>query len=246
MKPIRKVALSKEGNQYYIRDLDADFHTKEGFIRKEDLKKNSVVKTNLGSELFIFEPDFMDCYKKIKRLPQVIPLKDTGAIVAYTGINKNSKIVDAGAGSGALSLFLAHLAKEVTTYELRDDFIAVVKENMEFMKIKNLTIKKKDITQGIEEKNVDLVTLDVPKPWEALGSVEKSLKLGGFLVSYSPTIVQVSDLVNKLAEHKSLMHLKTIEIIEREWEVVERKVRPMSQMLGHSGFLTFIRKVASK
>ena len=86
-----------------------------------------------------------------------------------------------------------------------------------------------------------MVVLDLPEPWKALESAEKSLKAGGFLVSYSPTIPQVMDFVNTLDE--SFAYLKTSEIIEREWEVKERKVRPRSQAIGHSGFITFARKL---
>ncbi|MBI2546465.1 methyltransferase domain-containing protein [Candidatus Woesearchaeota archaeon] len=245
MESVKRIALSKEGNQYYIRNITQDYHTKEGYIRKEDLKKKAAIaKTNTGSELFIFEPGFIDSYRKIKRLPQIIPLKDIGAIIAVTGISPKSKVVDAGSGSGALALFLAHLVKEVTTYEIRDDFIAVVRENIAALGIKNIKVKKKDVTQGIDEKNVDLVVLDMPNPWDALPAVQKSLKVGGFLVSYSPTIVQAADVVHALKDHKSLLHIKTTETLEREWEIDERRIRPHSQMLAHSGFLTFIRKVS--
>jgi len=245
MQPIKKIAISKDGKKYYIRDISKDYHTNEGFIKKEFLSKNnSIVKTNTGIEIYILDPSFIDLYRKIKRLPQIIPLKDIGAIIANTGINKNSLVVDGGTGSGALAIFLSNIVKQVISYEIRDDFIKVADENIKLLKIKNLKIKKKDISQGIDEKNLNLITLDIPKPWEILEHAENSLKLGGFLVSYSPTIVQTADLVNAISKHKKLMHIKTIEILEREWEIEERKVRPKSRMMAHSGFLTFIRKVA--
>ncbi len=246
MEQIKKIAISKNGKKYYIRDLSRDYHTHEGFIKKEDLEKNSsIVKTNTGDELYILNPNFIDLYRKIKRLPQIIPLKDIGIIIANTGINRNSIVLDAGSGSGALAIFLSNIAKEVISYEIRDDFIKIVKENIKSLGIKNLKIKKKDVYQGIDEKNLDLITLDVPKPWIVLEHAGKSLKLGAFLVSYSPTIVQAMDIVNNLPEHKNLLHVKTVEILEREWEIEERRVRPKSRILGHSGFITFIRKVAN-
>ncbi len=246
MEQIKKIAISRDGKKYFIRDTTKDYHTKEGFIRKEELKKtSSIARTNTGSELYIFNPKFIDLYNKIKRLPQIIPLKDIGAIIANTGINKKSYVLDAGSGSGALSLFLSNIVKRVVTYEIRDDFIKIVRHNIQLLKIKNLNVEKKDIYLGIDEKNLDLITLDVPKPWEVLAHAEKSLKLGGFLVSYSPTIVQVSDLVNSVKNCKTLLHIKTMETLEREWEIEERRVRPKSRMLGHSGFLTFIRKISA-
>jgi len=190
----------------------------------------------------LLNADFIDVYKKIKRSAQIISLKDIGAIIAYTGVNRNSKVVDAGAGSGALACFLAHICKEVTTYEIRDDFYNIVKENKERLGLKNLNIKKKDVFEGITERDVDLITLDLPDPWNALDAVNKALKVGGFLVSYSPTIFQVADFVNQLTD--DFIHLLTIELIKREWEIKGRKVRPITTQNVHTGFLSFVRKIS--
>ncbi|MBI1969972.1 tRNA (adenine-N1)-methyltransferase, partial [Candidatus Woesearchaeota archaeon] len=142
-----------------------------------------------------------------------------------------------------LCCFLARIAKKVITYDIREDFIKVVEQNKKFLKLNNLIIKKKNIYEGIIEKNVDLITLDLPEPWKALDAVAKSLKHGGFLMSYSPTIPQVSDFVEAVKQHEHFVYLKTIEIIEREWELEERKIKPKSQPIGHSGFLTFVRRI---
>ena len=112
------------------------------------------------------------------------------------------------------------------------------------MEMKNITLKNKDIYSGIDEKNIDLINLDLPEPWQALNSVIEALKVGGYLVSYVPTIPQVMDLVQGITNQKRLLHIKTIEILEREWEIDHRKVRPKTQGIGHSGFLTFARKIA--
>jgi tRNA (adenine57-N1/adenine58-N1)-methyltransferase len=249
---IKKVKVLKEKNKeiilekprkYLVQDISKDFHSKDGIVLKKDLKRKngSKVKTNIGKEFTLLSADFMDIYKKIKRGAQIISLKDIGAIVAYTGINKTSKVVDAGAGSGALACFLAHICKEVTTYEIRDDFYKIVKENKEKLDLKNLNVKKKDVFKGISERNVDLVTLDLPDPWNALGVVSKALKIGGYLVSYSPTIFQVADFVNKLSD--DYVHLLTLELIKREWEIKGRKVRPITTQNVHTGFLSFVRKI---
>ncbi len=182
-------------------------------------------------------------YKKIKRDAQIIPLKDIGLIIAETGMNKNSKIVDAGAGSGALACFLAHLCKEVVTYEIREDFINIVKKNIELLNIKNLKINNKNIYNGISEKNMDVVILDLPEPWKAIDSARKALNIGGFLVSYSPCIPQTMDFVNEINKDKNFVHMKTSEIIEMEWEIEERKVRPKSKGIGHSGLISFCRRI---
>lgn len=239
-----KVLMNKN-DKFLIKDVNKDFHTKYGFFRKEDLKAKagSKIISNTKKAFTVFDPYFIDLHKKIKRDAQIIPLKDIGLIVAETGINSNSKIVDAGSGSGALCCFLANIVKEVVTYEIREDFIEIVKKNIDFLKLKNVKIKNKDIYDGVDEKNIDLIVLDLPEPWKAIGSAKKALKAGGFLVSYSPTIPQTADFVNEINKDKNFVHVKTSEIIEREWEIDGRKVRPRSQQIGHSGFISFVRRI---
>lgn len=238
----KEIVLEKQ-RKYLVQDISKDFHSKDGIITKNNLKKKSGSKitSNTGREFTILNADFMDIYKKIKRSAQIVSLKDIGAIVAYTGINKTSKVLDAGAGSGALACFLARICKEVTTYEIREDFYQLVKENIKKLGLTNITIKNKDITKGIAEKNIDVVTLDLPDPWNALDAVTKALKTGGYLVSFSPTIFQVADFVNNLPD--DFIHLLTFELIKREWEVKGRKVRPITTQNVHTGFLSFCRKI---
>lgn len=248
MEPIKKVIITRQGRKFFAKNPDEDLHTQYGFIKKEDLnkaKEGEMLKSNTNKEFFIFNPSFIDLYRKIKRDAQIIPLKDVGFIIAETGINKESRVLDAGSGSGALACFLAAIAKEVITYEIREDFIGVVKQNIEFLNLKNIKIKNKNIYEEIDDKNIDVIILDVPEPWKALDNCIKSLKPGGFIVSYSPSIPQVADFVNTVKKNDNFVYLKTSEITEREWEVEERKVRPKSSAIGHSGFMSFARKVTS-
>ena len=243
---IKKVLITRQGKKYYAKDLEQDLHTQYGFVGKKDLKNakdGSLLKSNTGKEFFIFNPSFIDLYRKIKRDAQIIPLKDIGFIITETGISKESKVLDAGSGSGALACFLAAIAKEVVTYEIREDFIEIVKSNIEFLGLKNIKIKNKNIYEGIDDKNIDAIILDVPEPWIAIKNCAKSLKPGGFLVSYSPSVPQVADFANAIRKNENFVYIKTVEITEREWEVEERKVRPKSSGIGHSGFLSFARKV---
>ena len=151
-------------------------------------------------------------------------------------------MVDAGSGSGALALFLAGIARKVVSYEIREDFAELAAGNARLLKLKNLTVKNRDVRGGIDEREADAVTLDLPAPWEALDAAAGALKGGGFLASYSPTVPQVSDLLSAAAE-KKFLHVKTVEVVQREWEFRERVVRPKSQAIGHSGFLSYLRKV---
>lgn len=233
-----------KATQYFVEDLSKDFHTAFGVVSKKDLQKNGeIVKSSIGKEFIIFEADFSDKYKRLKKLPQTIPSKDIGLIIAETGINKESRIVEAGLGSGALACALANIAKEVVSYEIREDHIKVAQKNIINLELKNVTVKNKSIYEGIEEKNSDLIVFDLPEPWKAIEHASNALKIGGFLISYSPTIPQVMDFVSEISKKEELIVVKTIEVIERLWEVEGRKVRPKSISIGHSGFLTFVRKV---
>ena len=240
----REITISKQ-RFFYVSDLNNDFVTDDGKIDKKDFKKKdgSIVKTNTNKEFIIFSADFIDDYKRIKRKAQIITPKDIGIILAETGVDKKSKVVDAGTGSGALACYLARICKEVTSYDIRDDSIEVGKKNKEFLGLKNLKIKKKDIFKGIDEEELDLIVLDVPNPWNAIKSCEKSLKIGGYLVIYVPTVLQIVDFVNEIKKYDSFVYLKTIELIERKWKIGGMVARPNSEAIGHTAFLTFVRKI---
>jgi tRNA (adenine57-N1/adenine58-N1)-methyltransferase len=227
-----------------VREGEKDLHTQYGVVKDVfKAKDGTKVESNTGKEFYVFSPFFADVYRKIKRGAQIIPLKDIAIIVAETGIGKENVVVDAGAGSGAFACFLAHIAKHVTTYELREDFMEIVKKNIASLELKNITLKHKDIYKGIDEEDVDVVTLDVPEPWKVISSAADALKPGGFLVAYCPTIPQTADFVNAIHDNPRFAHLKTTEIMEREWEVSGRKVRPKTAAIGHSGMLSFCRKL---
>ena len=242
---IKKILLADSGRKFFVKDLEHDFHTQFGYVTAAALKKakpGAILKTNTGTELVALAPQFIDLYQKIARGPQVITPKDIGTIIAETGIGKTSTVVDAGGGSGALTFFLAHLCRKVTTYEVRSDFARLLEGNKALLGMKNITIKNKDVCQGIDEKNLDLITLDLPEPWHALVHATQALKPGGFLVTYNPSITQAAQLVEAVKQSRGMQYLKTKEVLERKWEIDGRKVRPYNRMLAHTGFLVFCRK----
>ncbi|MFA5142463.1 MAG: methyltransferase domain-containing protein [Candidatus Woesearchaeota archaeon] len=243
VKELEKEVTLVRQREFFVHDTTKDYHTDQGFITKADLKKKGQIKSSRGSDFNIIEASFIDLYKRIKRIAQIIPRKDVGYIIAEAGIGKDSVIVDSGSGSGGLCLFLAHIAKKVTTYDLKKEHVELVNYNIKNLGLKNIKCKEHNIYTGIPDKNVDILTLDLPEPWLVLNHAVKALKPGGIIVSYSPCIPQVADFVNKANTMPDYIHLKTVEIMEREWEVSERKVRPKSKMMGHSGFLTFIRRI---
>lgn len=243
------ILITKGGKKFTSVDISKDFHSQFGLIKKEQFKGASpgtVLKTNMDKELYLLEKDFLDKFSKIKRGAQIITRKDAGYILANTGIGRDSVVIDAGAGSGALSIFLARYVKRVHSYELREDHLKIVKTNIDKLEIKNIKLNQGDVCKDVKEKNADLLTLDIPEPWTAMETLSKSLKVGGYCVSYSPCITQSMQFVEAIKKEGKYVILETIEISKRDWDVLGKKVRPSAQQsLGHTAFLTFVRKITN-
>ena len=242
------VLIAREDASHLI-DLDSlnsDFGTSHGIIRKQDLVQagfGDEVKTHVGKKFRVVEPFFQDLFRKMKRGPQIITLKDASFIAAMTGVKPGSKVLDAGAGSGLLTSYMAVLGAKVDSYEVREDFLKIAENNVKLFGVeKNVNFVKADVYKKIGSGDYDAVTLDVPEPWKALKNVEKALKHGGRLAAYIPTIKQVIRFWEDLEKRKNLHFEKAVEILERGWKVTDKSVRPNTQMLGHTGFLVFARK----
>ena len=232
---------------YFIRAGDRKINTEFGIIDQSELLKKKFgdkIKTHSGEEFIIVKPNLIDIlFKKTKRLPQIIMPKDASLILAYTGIASDSLIVDAGTGSGFLSMFLGYYCNKgkVVTYEKRPEFAKVARNNIELNGLKNVFVKEKDVLKGIDEKNVDLITLDLEFPEQIVENCFDSLKSGGWLVVYSPHIEQVIK-VRKEIERLNFTQVKTIENIIREWRVGRHTLPEVSGVM-HTGWLTFARKI---
>ena len=200
-------------------------------------------KIKIGKEEFsVLKPTITDFLRKARRGPQVILPKDTGLILSITGCSPDWKVVDAGAGSGFLTMFLANLGCKVYGYEKNEAFYEIVKNNVKKFGLKNAKIKNADITKGIKEKNVDMITLDMKDPQKAVKNAFSALKPGGWLVVYSMHIEEVKK-VNKELKKYDFTSFNIIECLHREWQTVKDFTRPKNHMLAHTGFLTFARKL---
>jgi tRNA (adenine57-N1/adenine58-N1)-methyltransferase len=210
------------------------------------LKKNfgDSIQTHLEEKFVIVKPTVLDILTRVaKRLPQIVTPKDASLIIAYTGISQDSLVVDSGTGSGFLAIFLGFYCKDgkIVSYEKNPEFAKIAKENIKLCGLENVEIKEKDILKGIEEKNVDLVTLDMEKAEEVIKHAYDALKPGGWLVVYSPYIEQVISVRSKITK-LNFTQLKTIESIVREWRVGRHTLPEVSGVM-HTGWLTFARKV---
>ncbi|RJQ17093.1 methyltransferase domain-containing protein [Candidatus Woesearchaeota archaeon] len=238
---LNKTVIVQKAKKYLIEDTDKDYATEYGIIAHKDFSKDKAVSST-GKEFFVLEPEFIDYYKRIKRLPQTISLKDIGTIITTCGINKNSIVAESGTGSAGLTSFLAMVCKKVHSYDIEDAHLELSKKTLEKLKIKNVVLKKHDIYKNFPVKNVDVVCLDVPEPWHAVKSAMNAVKKGGFIVSYSPCITQSMEFVEAVRKEENLLYIKTVETIERAWKIEGKAVRPKSE-LSHSAFISFVRRL---
>jgi len=180
-------------------------------------------------------------YKKLRRGPQVILPKDIGIIIAFSGIDKNSVCVDAGTGSGWLTVSLARICKRVYSYEIRDDFLRIAEHNINSLGLDNVMLKNGDVFKRIDEKEIDLVTLDLPSSEKALRNAKKALRQGGTVVGYLPHMEQVKKYVAKL-EALKFVDIYTVEVIVRDILVRKEGTRPSTKGIWHTAYLVFARK----
>lgn len=189
---------------------------------------------------------FPDLLKKAKRGPQVVLLKDAAIIAAYTGLRNGDLVVDAGTGSGWLVGYLAQIVApdgRVITYEKRKEFAKIAKANFKLFGLNNIELKQRDIFEGIDERDVDLITLDLKDAHKLIPQAEAALKRRGWLVAYLPQITQVLEFERSLPPTFKLK--KVLEIIERPWIIKDKIARPEQKILSHTAFLLFVRKVSA-
>ncbi|MDP3698671.1 MAG: methyltransferase domain-containing protein [Nanoarchaeota archaeon] len=244
MPTMKKILIEpNSGKKYLVKDLAEDYHTSFGIIKSKDLKgKKSKIRSSTGKEFLLLDASFPDLWEQFQRGPQIMLQKDIGLVIAKTGINKNSEVVDAGGGSGSLCLSLANICKKVTVYEIHPEHHKVVQKNIALTGMSNITLKQDDIYQGIKEKELDLITLDLPEPWQVNKHAEKALKDGGYLIIYLPNLTQMQKFLAS-AKGTSFKVLETVELLERKWAINEQIMRPEFEMLGHTGFMAFCRKM---
>jgi tRNA (adenine57-N1/adenine58-N1)-methyltransferase catalytic subunit len=180
-------------------------------------------------------------YRRLKRGPQVMLPKDIGIVIAYTSVGKDSFCVDAGTGSGWLAVSLARICKKVVSYDIRPEFIRIAEQNKLMEGLSNLELKEKDITKGIDEKDVDLVTLDMPNSDKVVRCAHKALKQNGFIFGYLPHVEQVKKFVDKLNKYK-FWNVVVLEAIVRDMLVREEGTRPSTKGVWHTGYLVFAQK----
>ena len=230
---IQKVLASKEQRIYW---KDGDIHCKDGLIQEAALQEAvGEIKTHLGKTFTIYPANAVDQMQKLKRGPQTLLAKDLAYILYYSAVNKDSIVIDAGSGCGFIAITLARYAKKVVSYDIRAEHLKITAKNIKRLGLENIELKEKDVYEGIDEKDADILTLDLAEPWRVDTSC---LKNGATILVYLPTITQVMEFCKETKDHVE----KVVELLEREWHVQGRRVRPKSQMQGHTAFLIIARK----
>jgi len=244
------ILLSYKQRKSYMVKAEAgkDFHTHKGFIRFSDIigkEYGSIVLSSLGVEFVVLKPLLRDYIMKSARQTQINYPKDIALIIMFSGIGPESRVVEAGTGTGALTMSLAFYVQpkgKIHSYEIREEFTAIAQKNLKRAGlIDYVELKNKDITAGIDETDVDSVILDLAVPWLVVPHAYNALKPCGTIVSFSPTIDQVVKTAEALREN-GFVDIETIECLMRGMQVERGKTRPHTLMTAHTGYITYARK----
>ena len=251
----RVVLLDSRGRRYMVRlEPGGTFHYHGGAVPHDLVlgsEEGTTVHSTTGAALVCFRPRLADFVLKMPRGAQVIYPKDLGPILIYADVFPGARVLEAGTGSGALTLALCRAVGaegRVVSYESRDDFHQVARANVEAFFGKApawLDLRVGDVRDvaGTGE-TFQRVLLDLPEPSGVLSEVGAALLPGGILCGYLPTTGQVQQLVLELNE-KGFTEIETFEVMLRTWHVGHRSVRPDHRMVAHTGFVTVAPKIGT-
>lgn len=238
--------------KYVVRlERGRRFHTHKGFLDLNQIigkPEGVTIESSMGVNFYVFKPSLWDHVESYERPTQILYPKDIGLILVYTDIGPGCRVLEAGVGSGALTSFLAYHVKptgRIYGYDVNPRFIEVAKRNLERTGLlEYVELKLRDVYKGVDERDIDVAVLDVPSPWLALDSIYKSLRPGGFFVSFNPTINQVEKLVESIDTHGGFIILNILESFTRSYKVKKGETRPETTMIAHTGYLLFARKLS--
>jgi tRNA (adenine57-N1/adenine58-N1)-methyltransferase len=250
----RVILLDDRGRRYLVRlEAGATFHFHGGALPHDLVigsEEGTTFHSTTGASLVCFRPRLADFILKMGRGAQVIYPKDLGAILVEADVFPGARVLEAGTGSGALTLALCRAVGpegRVVSYELREEFHHVARQNAEdfFGKVPVwLDLRLGDVRDlATSDESFHRVFLDMPEPWAVLHETASALLPGGILCTYLPTTGQVQQAVAAL-EDGGFAEIRTLEVLHRTWHVAPRSVRPDHRMIAHTGFVTVGRKTA--
>ena len=230
-----------------------EWHTHKGWIVHNDLiglPEGSVVSTSAGLKFTVFKPLLGDFVLSMPRGATIVYPKDAAMIVGVADVFPGAKVIEAGVGSGALSISLLRAIGsqgELSSFERREDFADIARENVStyfggLPSQWNLTVGS--VQESSTDKKYDRVILDMLAPWECVAFASEVLRPGGVFLAYVATTTQLSATAEALKEDGHFTEPLSSETIVRDWHHEGLAVRPMQRMIGHTGFLIVSRRMA--
>ncbi len=243
--------LDRKDRRYLVKlTAGSEFHSHAGFLNHDDIigaHEGIELRSTRGAAFVIYRPTLSEYVLKMKRGAQVIYPKDLGPILLLADIFPGARVLESGIGSGALSMTMLRAGAEIFGYELRADFAARAKANVEdFLGAEVLDryhVEERDCYEGVDVNELDRVVLDLPEPWNVVQHARTALRPGGIFLAYVPSVMQVSQLRDALEANNFVM-AETLEVLHRTWHVEGQAVRPDHRMVAHTGFLTHARRGA--
>jgi tRNA (adenine57-N1/adenine58-N1)-methyltransferase len=249
------ILFDRRERQYmFVLEKDGSFESHIGNIDHGELcgqKEGTWFRTKTGHWMAAFRPTKAEYMLNMKRIATVVYPKDIGAVLTYGNLFPGAEILEAGSGSGALTIALSDAVGpegHVYSYDIRQDMSDMAKTNLNGIakNPSNVQFFTEDIAQNIYQSELDSAILDMPEPWHTIQKVYECLKPGGLILTFLPTIMQVANLAQTLKTVGEFTLINTVELMERPWEVGGRSVRPSHRMVGHTGFITTARKCQSR
>jgi len=242
-----------KGRRYLVRlAAGGRFHSHAGVVDHDQVlgqPEGIEVRSATGARFLVVRPALADLVLTMPRGAQVIYPKDLGAILMAADIFPGALALEAGVGSGALSMALVRAGAHVVGYETRSDFADRARANVaalvagERVVTGSYRIEERDVYEGIAESPLDRVLLDLPEPWRVLPHARTALVPGGIVLAYLPGMQQVSQL-RAAVQEEGFGLAETFEVLVRTWHVEGRSVRPDHRMVAHTGFITTCRLLA--
>jgi tRNA (adenine57-N1/adenine58-N1)-methyltransferase len=243
--------IGQDRKQFVVRLREGgQLQTHRGCINHDDLLGQPLgreIHSHLGYPFVILEPNTFDLIQQLKRTTQIMYPKDIGYTLLRLNVMPGSHVIEAGTGSGGLTLALARAigpSGKLYSYEVRPDIQRLAQKNLEALGLAELVeFKQRDIADGFDEHGMDALFLDVRRPWAYLTQVSEALKDSGFFGAIVPTTNQVTELVRVMEERRVFGHIEVEEVLVRPYKAVPARLRPMDRMVAHTGYLIFARKV---
>lgn len=245
--------LGKDGKRFMVRlSPGGELHTHRGFLKHDDILGQPLgaqLTSHLGYPFYLLRPSLHDLIMNIKRESQIIYPKESGYALLKMNIMPGSRVIEAGTGSGAMTIALARgvmPSGKVYSYDRRQDMIDLATRNLSNVGVLDFVdLRCRGVAEGFDEKDVDALFMDLREPHLYIGRVKEALAPGSFFGALVPTTNQVSALLEEL-ERRGFVDLEVSEILLRHYKTVPARLRPEDRMVAHTGYLVFGRPVSEE